>query len=53
MTPEQLTGLAALVIEFGHWLEEQRPGSLDVAMCAALVEVIAAERRRLVADGAR
>lgn len=53
MTPEHLTGLAVLVLEFAHWLEQERPGSLDVALATALVDVIGQERRRLVEGGAR
>lgn len=53
MTPERLTGLAALLLDTRDWLEQYDPGSLDIWLIDALVGVLAEYRRRLVAEGAR
>lgn len=48
MTPQQLMGLAALMLDFMHWLEEDDPGSFDVAMVSTVVDVIVKAHQRLV-----
>jgi hypothetical protein len=53
MTPERLTGLAALLLDTRDWLAEYAPGSLDYWLIDALIDRLAEYRRRLVAEGAR
>lgn len=53
MTPEHLTGLGALLIEFREWLDERDPGCLDAALVDEVVTVVAAARHKLVTEGAR
>lgn len=54
MTPEQLTGLGYLLLEFREWIREYSSDApLDVEVVDHTIEVIALYRRMLVADGAR
>lgn len=53
MTPERLTGLAALLIEYREWLAADVPGTLEQAQVDAVIDFIAEQRKRLVAEGAR
>lgn len=52
MTPEQITGLAALLIELRDWVYDNDPGSLDGDMIDATIAALARIRRQLVEDGA-
>ena len=47
MTPERLTGLAALLLELRDWIDETDPGSLDYWLVDAVVDRIAERRRQL------
>lgn len=51
MTPQQMTGLAALLLDLRDWLDEVDPGSLDAAAVDYVVDVIAERRRQLVEAG--
>jgi len=53
MTPERITGLAALLLDTRDWLEETDPGSLDAALIEAVVDALARQRQRLVDEGAK
>jgi hypothetical protein len=53
MTPERLTGLAALLLELRDWLEISSPDCLDAALVDAVVSCIARQHMRLVQEGAR
>lgn len=53
MTPERLTGLALLLIDYREWLAEDVPETLNQALVNAVIEHIGVQRARLVAEGAR
>lgn len=53
MTPEQLTGLAALLIDFREWILETDPYNLDAFLVDTCVDVCARRRKQLVEDGAK
>ena len=53
MTPEQLTGLAALLLDLKDWIEEQDPGSLDIAIVDEAVAICGIRRRQLQRAGAQ
>lgn len=53
MTPERLTGLAALVLETRDWIGDTDPGSLDYWLLDAVADMLAERRRRLVTEGAK
>lgn len=53
MTPEQLTGLACLILEFRDWLEAQEGQTLDTAVLGLTIELIVHARKALVQEGAR
>ena len=53
MTPERLTGLAALLLEYRDWLAEDVPGTLEQAQVEAVVDFIGVQRRRLVEELAK
>lgn len=48
MTQGFLVGLAALLIDLREWLEAERPGCLDAGLVDAVIDVCAAEHRRLM-----
>lgn len=53
MTPEQLTGLAALLCELREWIRDNWDGPLDVEMVDAVIEICALYRTLLVREGAQ
>ena len=54
MTPSQLTGLAALLIEFRDWIERYTDDApLDVEVVNHTVSVVVLYHRMLLEDGAR
>lgn len=53
MTPERLTGLAALLLELRDWIEETYPGNLDAHLVGVCVDVCARFRHELVEEGAK
>ena len=53
MTPERLTGLAALLIDLRDWVADVDPGSLDYWLIDALIDVLARRRTALLMEGAR
>lgn len=53
MTPERLTGLAALLLDLRDWLLDEDPGGLDAVLVDAVVDVCARARARLVEEVAR
>lgn len=53
MTPERLTGLGALIIEFRDWIESEYEASLDLVLLNDVLSVIALYRQLLVQQGAR
>lgn len=51
MTPEQLTGLAALLLEFRDWVADYGPDTpLDVELINFLIHEIGICRQQLVQD---
>lgn len=52
MTPEWLTGLEELLIAFRDWLAEDVGDTVEQQTIGYLVDVIAFQRRRLLAEGA-
>lgn len=53
MTPERLTILGLLLLEYRDWLAEDVPGTLEQAMVEAVVDHMGEQRERLIASGAR
>lgn len=53
MTPESLTGLAALLLEFRDYLWTENVAPLDALIVDAAVTACAEARKRVVGDGAR
>lgn len=53
MTPERLTGLAALLLEVRDWLAQHDPESLDELIVEEAVNILGRIRRELVGEGAR
>jgi hypothetical protein len=53
MTPQALTGLAVLLLEFREWLLGYDPGALDTAILDHVVDTIMDARKSLVEQGAR
>lgn len=53
MTPEHLTGLAALLLEFRDWIEETHPGNLDAHLVDACADACGRFAYELVKEGAK
>lgn len=53
MTPEMLTGLALMLMEFRDWLAEDVGETIEQQAIDYLIDVVAAQRNRLIMDGAR
>lgn len=53
MTPEQLTGLGLLLLEFRDWLADTEALSFDALVVDRTIDIVGEARRRLVEAGAR
>jgi len=53
LTPEQLTGLAALLLEVRDFIRETDPEALDAELLDAAVDALARLRTSLTTGGAR
>jgi hypothetical protein len=53
MTIGALVALCELLGDLQRWLEEDRPGSLDIGLIAAVAEVATREAIKLQIGGAR
>lgn len=50
MTPEQLTGLAVLLMEVRDWLDDQGELGLDRLVFERVIDVLGLQRQRLVLE---
>jgi len=53
VTPEQITGLSALLLEARDFIRETDPGALDAELLDAAVDALARLRAALVGGGAQ
>lgn len=53
MTPEQLAGLALLLMDFRDWLAEDVGETIEQQAVDYLIDVVSDQRNRLIMGGAR
>jgi hypothetical protein len=53
VTPEQITGLAVLLLEARDFIRETDPGALDAELLDAAIDVLRRLRAALIGGGAQ